>query len=123
MGYRSDVAFILSDKASKLFNKSLKELSEEDKKDVQTLLNSADEHYVHESGAELWYWTWVKWYSEYKSVSFIENFINIDIKNDEYLLLILGEEIQDINESGSYYDNPFDACIERSIRFFTPKCN
>lgn len=120
MGYRSEVAFVLSNKASNLLIEKLDTLSKEEKKDVQSLLEHFDEHHVHESGAELYYWTWIKWYPEYIAVSVIEDFLR-SLEEEDFYFIRLGEELGDIEQFGYFYDNPFELHVNCSINYFTSK--
>jgi hypothetical protein len=64
MGYRSDVGIALTKKGVATLQEKLasKEVSEELRASVKRLLSHADEHYSDAaSGAEVWYWEWIKW--------------------------------------------------------------
>lgn len=117
MGYLSDVLLVLDNAASKQLEEQLENLPKNTKERVQKLLNSTDNRYIAQnSNARLYYWKWIKWYIEFTEVCFIEDFIdNLDENN--YLIIVIGEELTDLREQGTFYDNPFHACLERNIKF------
>lgn len=122
MGYCSYVALCLSPVGEEEFRKeynaslefspgsALSEVKPED-----SLLNYPDEHY-EKHGATLRIWEEVKWYEdEFAELRFIHDFIGDHW--DDCLLLRFGEELDDSEREGSYFENPFGLCIRRSFGF------
>ena len=94
MGYRSDVGLALSKKAVIELKKRLDELGHASNEYLETkgLLEYAQSHYTDKNTEdEVYYWEWLKWYSEFPEVSFIENFMN-DLAVEDYLFFRVGEE-------------------------------
>ena len=118
MGYQSDVGLVLSKDGVKFLIKSLDDISNSSiRQDVLTLLSEyADEHYIHVDGTEMWIWNGIKWYPDYDSVSFIENFTS-HIPSEQFLLVRIGEAQDDVESEGTFWDNPFDMGISRTITF------
>ena len=115
MGYRSEVALVLSKEACDAFKKARQKASKAVKMDLEMLFRSS-KCYTYTNGDYLLYWAWIKWYSEFLSIGFIEDFLKT-INTDTYLLAIIGEELDDIMYKGSNYSNPFDMSISRAITF------
>ena len=116
MGYRSDVLLVLDKNATVNFNEQLKNAPEDIKADVQVLLNAITDECTASTGEKLYYWEWIKWYIEYKSVEFIENFL-AKLDEEQYLIVRLGEELTDIEENGAFFDNPFNAGLRQTIEY------
>ncbi len=111
MGYRSDVAVALSKKAAARLNARLKAANSEER----YLLDKADSHSIDKStGQELYRWNYVKWYPEFKEVSFITSFLE-EVDDSDYLFLRVGEDIGDVERSGEFYENVFGLDVACSI--------
>ena len=79
MGYRSEVGLVLTRAGVDVLNKKLAgpEVSEETRKEVESLLAYAAYHYTDsESGAEVWLWDWIKWYPDYQDIALLESLMN-----------------------------------------------
>ena len=121
MGYRSEVVIVLSEEAKKLLEEKLESLPDEEAENIESMFSCSDAHFIHESGAELYHWTWVKWYNSYSEIAFIENFLN-NLDDEDYYFMRIGEDLGDIELQGYFYDNPFEACIICETRYITAKC-
>jgi hypothetical protein len=122
MGYRSQVGLCLTAQAYELFQKALAVLGADSKQAevVRSLMAHADnEGHDAETGAHLWYWSYLKWYASYLDVSFIENFINT-LEGEEYSFIRVGEDDDDSEIGGDFWDNPFDMYFSRGIDFDIP---
>ena len=67
MGYRSNVALVLSKDGVKFFHARLTAptMNNDLQVCIRNFLNHADTYYADDStGAEVWYWEWVKWYQD-----------------------------------------------------------
>ena len=107
MGYRSEVAIALtSEAANKLF--VLQEFCPE----LKELVNDADEnsHFDKESidkgfDAKL-YWNHVKWYDSYTEIQQMETFLYNILEDDcDFLFLRIGEETDDMETQGHFWDS------------------
>lgn len=115
MAYRSDVALVLTKSGVEQFKNALAKVDNEIATDADALLNSADDHRIDEkTGAEMWYWEWIKWNPIYPECRCIEDAF-FDLPREEYLFCCLGEEIEDNQEDGYFTDNPFDVEFVRYI--------
>ena len=123
MGYRSDVGLALTKKGVKALNAKLAEesVSEELRESVMELLDDADQHYTdRNSGAELWYWESIKWYDtlplEYQNICCIMETL-ANLKNEDYRFIRIGEDYEDTEVSGGFWENPFGFGLKREITF------
>jgi hypothetical protein len=119
MGYRSDVGLCLTDTGRKTLEARLAELETEDEKTrhIRNLLNtSGDKREDQDSGAVAWYWESVKWYADYDDVSFIENLLK-ELDAEDYYFIRVGEENDDTEVRGGFWDNPFGMILMRGIIF------
>ncbi len=126
MGYYSEIGLCLNKEANAKMFAELEKQSPAVKSEVQELLNNAQKEVANkdaENESYLYHWFWVKWYSNFPCVGFIEQFLG-NLGDDEdsklqYLLLNIGEHLDDVTERGNFYDNPFGLEIIRSINYAT----
>ena len=117
MGYRSNVGLCLSKNGVSLLKQKLGKLDWKTMSDVKDLLNYPDAHFIDvDTGCELWYWTWLKWYVDYPDVSFIENTL-LDMDTEDFLFIRIGDDSDDNDIQGDFWENPFDMGFSRSIEF------
>ena len=117
MGYRSDVGLALSKAGALRLQEKLYALDKNSESYIQTthLLEYAHKHQKHdESEAELFLWDYLKWYDNYPDVRFIKDLMN-ELESDDFLFLRIGEDMNDNEEKGSFWDNPFELTILRTI--------
>ena len=122
MGYRSDVALVLTFDGVQFFHSRLKD--DDIYISVQNFLNRADEHYVDTAtGAEVWYWEWIKWYAgdicAYTEPTVIEEILGL-LDEKDFRFIRLGEEDDDVQNRGMFFDNPFNVDIVRYINVEEP---
>ncbi len=112
MGYRSDVALVLSKTAAEKFRNKL---AAEKNEDSRYLCDHAAVHRIDApTGEELLRWYNEKWYDEYPAVAFINTFLS-DLDDGEYLFIIVGEDPGDIEIRGSFWGSGFDISVETNI--------
>ena len=115
MGYRSEVAIALtSEAANKLF--VLQDFCPE----LKQLINDADETInfdkksIDQGRDTKFYWNYIKWYDTYTEIQQMETFLhNILEDHCDFLLLRIGEETDDMETQGHYWES--DMYIQRSI--------
>jgi hypothetical protein len=123
MGYCSYVALCLSPTAEAAFQKEYGAASRTPESDLppdsENLLNHPDRHY-EKQGASLRIWEAVKWYrDDFPELRFLHSFID-EQPCEDCLFLRYGEDLDDIEKDGGYYDNPFKVRISRSFTFEVP---
>ena len=121
MGYRSDVGLVLTKHGVSVLHKRLnkRSLSAKVKQDVKELLTYSDEHYKDNgSGAEVWRWNDIKWYDSepyfFEEIKFIADTIR-ELSDEDYHFIRIGEDDDDIDVRGTFWNNPFELSIQRSI--------
>lgn len=123
MGYHSNVVLILSKEAKELLNAKLDVLPQEGKENIAYMFSCANKHFVHESGAELFHWSWGKWYHNYPEIDFIERFLDeLEDKDKEFSFMRIGEDLGDVEQKGYYLNDPFQGYIETDIKYNISKC-
>lgn len=113
MGYRSEVSLVLT---RELFSQMLKEIPEEAKE----MISYADRFESRENSILL-YWDYIKWYEDTYPVNKFQGFLQSLDQYDQnsFHLIRLGESTDDNVEMGTYFYNPFEACIRRSIEIYS----
>ena len=116
MGYYSEVGLCLAPQSAVALQEAIKnEINDEIRTEVTDLIESATLH-THTSGAIGYWWDWMKWYHNFDDVLFILKFIDSQPYENFYLIRI-GEESDDVEILGGYWDNPFPMGLNRNISF------
>lgn len=125
MGYRSDVALVLSADGVRALGKYMDAL-DKDSPDTGARLRdyfgSADVFQRDKYGNVMYLWRDTKWYShdpEYAGPYYIEQFIyeSQDLYADDCLFLRLGDEYRDVETIGELWNNPFGVRFHREIAY------
>ena len=118
MGYRSDVGLCLTENGKKTLEAKLSELEPDTDKTkyVHDLLDAPSKREDQESGAVAWLWEYLKWYTEYEDVAFFENLLQ-DLDYNDYYFIRVGDDSDDTEVQGGFWDNPFCMCLTRGITF------
>ena len=122
MGYRSQVCIGMTDDAARLFRTMLEHIP--DYHEIHSLIKDSETaRHAHPWGTRhktpnvdcdtKMYWDYVKWYEGYECVDFIETFLTDCIPEEDFRFVRVGEETDDVEERGEYYDS--DIHIHRSI--------
>lgn len=118
MGYRSDIALALTGQSLIAFKDRIKQLPEKIRGEVEDLLNGYADRHIVENGNECWLWKDLKWYTYapeyYPDVDFVDRFLDEADSNDFYFVRI-GEDYEDNEIRGDWWDNPFGLYLSRSI--------
>lgn len=119
MGYRSNVALCLTAEAEQTLSNSLNDaqkiLSPDDLYALKEFIASP-QTFKEENGITLRYWSWCKWYLEDPVISFMDNFM-ADLEYSSYLFCRIGDELDDIERDGGFYENPFELNVSVTIDF------
>lgn len=106
MGYRSEVALAIK---SDYYNALIDGIPD-NSESVRELISEAEVH-TKDDGI-LMHWDHVKWY--YDNVSRFEASLNA-IDSEHWYFVEIGEDYQDNNTKGCWWENPFNLGISRSI--------
>lgn len=117
MGYRSEVGLCLTKNGHEALLANLAKVESEPSKatDIATLLKFCNEK-REQDGAAAWIWKWIKWYHEFQDVAFIEKLL-AKLKEEDYLFIRVGEDDEDVECQGEYWDNPFGMSLVRGVAF------
>ncbi len=117
MGYHSDVALTLSSKCVESLERKINNSQNCSKSALCTLLENADKKGTDDrTGDKYWYWNCIKWYNDYPEIYMLEEFMS-SLDYDEYLFIRIGEDMNDTDVYGSYYENQFGMYLHHSIEF------
>lgn len=117
MGYRSNVGIVLSRTAEAKLQDEIGSCTGDIRQEVESLLDVAEyKQSDPKSGATGYYFTWMKWYEAYPDVGFIMQFLD-SLDGEDYLFIRIGENDDDTEERGCFYDNPFCMSLVREIAF------
>lgn len=123
MGYYSDAALCLSPTGSQRLGDELaRARSLENQEDIFHIESFFDSSAlkVESEDAVLYVWKRLKWYehmaAEFPHIRFTRDFVN-QLEPQDFLFMRIGEEIEDIEEKGMYFDNPFEARLSLKIEF------
>lgn len=121
MGYYSEVGLALTENGVKKLQERLGQMDADSsvKAEVLSLLEYADAHHADsESKAEVWHWKCIKWYTceptYFPDIDFIDNFL-CQLDEDDYYLVRIGEDYDDTEVRGYFWENPFDLELARGI--------
>lgn len=118
MGYRSEVAFCLHKNGRNVLNDMLEKTNSTTQELVKKFLNLSDTHITDtQTGSEIWFWEFVKWYpEEYAEIGFMERLMStLEVKN--FMFIRIGDDEDDTELRGYYTNNPFDMYLNRNIVF------
>ena len=123
MGYRSEVGLALTRLGVETLEKRLAspEHDGEVRKRIREFLDNAEKHAKDEkSGEEAWYWDSLKWYTDdpehFPEVDFIEKLL-AELAYEDFRFIRIGEDYEDTEMRGGFWENPFDMELERYISF------
>jgi hypothetical protein len=110
MGYRSDVAFCFKRPPQLVIPMSIDNFA----KDLpwDDIIDNGDSMLFSISS--------IKWYEGYEVIANVMKFLK-SLEYDDYLFIRLGEDSNDNETEGGWYDNPFDLGTLREITFSNPK--
>ena len=117
MGYRSDIGLALTQSAVQRMHQKLNTLDKNSEafSVITDFIIYADKHHEDaDSGAEAYLWECVKWYDDFKEVSFLEELMQ-ELNEQDYLFIRTGEDYDDTEVQGYFWDNPFDLKLSRAI--------
>ena len=116
MGYYSEVGLCLAPESAKALKEAIKSLPDDElRQEISDLIESATLH-THPNGDIAYWWNWLKWYQNFADIKFIMEFI-WSLPNESYYFIRIGEETEDVEIQGGYWDNPFPMGLDRSISF------
>lgn len=122
MGYRSDVGLALTKEAVITLHHKLSKMDKNSVayQNVIDMLTYPEKHHTDtDSGAEVYLWSSQKWYHGYPEIDFFEQLMD-SLDPEQYFFCYIGENLDDAEERGEFWDNPFDLGILRTITMTEP---
>jgi hypothetical protein len=126
MGYRSEVVVAFNQQAARILSHArTSNEGQEDKDDtsLDSLLKAAD-RFIEFDGSQLYFWSSIKWYDEYSGVREFHHIMSHissgDIEGAEFYFLRIGGDLDDIEEEGDWYNNPFNIWYKKDLLFTDP---
>lgn len=80
---------------------------------IHELLNGANKK-LYTKDATVWLWNAIKWYDDFEDIVFIENLIQ-ELNEQDYLFIRIGEDSDDTEVRGYFWDNPFEVELIQNI--------
>ena len=115
MGYRSHVGICLAQDAFTRLEAKIQTLSQSLQEEVRSLFE--DSEFTREGeGNRAWYWEGFKWYSSDPDIVFLAGYLS-DLDDELYLYIRVGENLDDVEYRGRFWDNPFGMRLTRGIGF------
>lgn len=120
MGYYSEVGLALTAKGhEKLTSTLAAETDDAVRHDVTSLLRHADRQYGIPGGEHAWYWSWLKWYPDFREVAWLETLLHT-LEQEDWYFIRIGEDHDDCTVAGGYADNSFGMELSRGILLAEP---
>ena len=115
MGYRSLAGICLAQDALNQLDAKIQTLPQPLQEEVRSLFEDS-EFTREEEGDRAWYWEGFKWYSSDPDLAFLAGYL-ADLDDEQYLCIRVGENLDDVEYRGRFWDNPFGMCLTRGIGF------
>jgi len=123
VGYRSEVGFVIRSKpravdgndAVSLFVPRFEDIEESNLFDT-IIRPPVDVEIPNDRDAFLYHVEQVKWYEGFKVVDAVAEFLNM-LDYEDFLFIRVGDDADDNEAEGSYWNNPYDMGMERRITF------
>lgn len=109
MGYRSEVGFVIAKKPGR-------EIPDFNKVEPDFTFDSILEN----DEAVFYYCNHVKWYdnqTDYPLVNTVEEYLDSIEDDADYMFIRIGEDAEDLETKGNFWDNPFGFSYVRKIVF------
>ena len=120
MGYYSEVGLALTAKGQEKLTSALAaETDDAVRHDVTSLLQHADRQYGIPGGEHAWYWSWLKWYPDFREVAWLETLLHT-LEQEDWYFIRIGEDRDDCTVAGGYADNSFGMELSRGILLAEP---
>ena len=115
MGYRSHVGICMAQDAFTQLEAKIQMLPQSLQEEARSLFGDS-EFTREDEGSRVWYWEGFKWYSGDPDITFLKGHLS-DLEDEQYLYIRVGENLDDVEYHGRFWDNPFGMCLTRGIEF------
>ena len=117
MGYYSEVGLCLTKDAKALLEKAIQDHPNKGERvEIQSFFSWPTVHENTRTGIVAYVWENTKWYEDFAYVQLVEGLMGqLDAK--DYLFILLGDDYDDCETRGAFWNNPLCMGIERKIGF------
>lgn len=120
MGYYSEAALVITAKGAETMRSMIDEQQLGMALRTRNFLEEANTHSIDsESFAEFFHWDSVKWYLMFEEIACI-NSVMEELDDEDFLFIRIGEDFEDIEILGRYWENPFNLDVVRTVEFSLP---
>lgn len=119
MGYYSEVALVFTAKGAETMRSMIDEQQLGMALRTRNFLEEAMYTVDSESRAEFFHWDSVKWYLMFEEIACI-NSVMEELDDEDFLFIRIGEDFEDIEILGRYWENPFNLDVVRTVEFSLP---
>lgn len=120
MGYYSEAALVFTAKGAETMRSMIDEQQLGMALRTRNFLEEANTHSIDsESRAEFFHWDSVKWYLMFEEIACI-NSVMEELDDEDFLFIRIGEDFEDLEIQGSYWENPFNLDVVRTVEFSLP---
>lgn len=115
MGYRSQVGLCMTAEAVCDLQSAIQGLSQTLQDELAGLFEAC-EFIREDEGCRAWYWEGFKWSTQDGDIRFLDEHLS-SLDWGEYLFIRVGENLDDTEYHGGFWDNPFAMSLTREVRF------
>ncbi len=120
MGYYSEAVLVFTAKGTETMRSMIDEQQLGMALRTRNFLEEANMHSIDsKSRAEFFHWDSVKWYQMFEEIACI-NSVMEELDDEDFLFIRIGEDFEDIEIQGRYWDNPFNLDVVRTVEFSLP---
>lgn len=117
MGYYSEVALAFSANGAEALRSAINDKELELALQTKNFLERVDTHNIERgSYAELFHWKSIKWSLSFKEIACIDSVLD-ELDNEDFLFIRIGENLEDTEIQGRYWENPFNLDVVRTVEF------
>lgn len=118
MGYYSEVALVFTAKGAEILRSMIDDQELETAFQIKDFLERTT-HTIDSSRAEFFHWDSVKWNLKFESVACINSVLE-KLDDEDFLFIRIGEDFEDLEIQGRYWENPFNIDVVRTVEFSLP---
>lgn len=119
MGYYSEAALVFTAKGAETMRSMIGEQQLGMALRTRNFLEESMHAVDSESRAEFFHWDSVKWYLVFEEIACI-NSVMEELDDEDFLFIRIGEDFEDLEIQGSYWENPFNLDVVRTVEFSLP---
>lgn len=119
MGYYSETALVFTAKGAETMRSMIDEQQLGMALRTRNFLEEAMYAVDSKSRAEFFHWDSIKWYQMFEEIACI-NSVMEELDDEDFLFIRIGEDFEDLEIQGRYWENPFNLDVVRTVEFSLP---